>query len=480
MKAFVIFSIMMILAGLGYAQSYDGDCVKDVSAIPDGQKILIFYKLFVDGPISVQYSTDGGSTFIAIYKTHYYIGSGGIVKAGTRKVIEWDVLEETGKDEFIQECVIFRVKSLTGDCGYEHKRNVSHPTSFHIYKPEPARKPIIAWKSPSVHFQTVYDAISYPVEAIIISDIKLTNLQCLINGISFRSPASINTNNGQVTISSVVPLTENHENLIQIVAENEAGRSVEEVIIKQEQKDTSLITPAPFGKKLALIIGISDYTYTTSLKNPKNDAVDLKNKLIALNFNVLYRPELTLDGMNAALIEYARLLPQYNVGMIFYAGHAVQIGGSNFLIPKDARLTESADIARKCINTATILKIIEDAQKVDGNELKASFIILDACRNNPFLKECPDKGLALIPDPPPNTEIWLATGPGKTVSDGVGRNSCFSGSLLECINNHPHKSLQDILMLTAQLTKEKTRSMAQPQVPVKISTLTEEVHLINP
>ena len=95
----------------------------------------------------------------------------------------------------------------------------------------------------------------------------------------------------------------------------------------------TLTTSAQEEKRLALVIGNANYE-KRALKNPVNDAALMKQTLEKLNFEVIYAINLERDrDMKDRIIEFGKKRGEYNVGFIYYAGHGIQVGGENYLLP---------------------------------------------------------------------------------------------------------------------------------------------------
>lgn len=96
------------------------------------------------------------------------------------------------------------------------------------------------------------------------------------------------------------------------------------------------------GKRVALVIGNSDYKNTPKLENPKNDAADVAAALRQLRFHVIEGRDLDKASMDRTVRDFSEALSNAKVGLLFYAGHGLQVGGENYLVPVDAKLTTAA------------------------------------------------------------------------------------------------------------------------------------------
>ena len=162
-------------------------------------------------------------------------------------------------------------------------------------------------------------------------------------------------------------------------------------------------------RRVALIIGNGAYK-AGPLKNPANDARDMAAALKSVGFEVILRENAGLRAMNEAIDQFWQNLKRGGVGLFFFAGHGLQVGGENFLVPVDAKIALEKDVQYECVNAGKVLGRMEDA----GNGL--NIVILDACRNNPFARSfrSDSRGLAKM-DAPSGSLVAFATAPGDVV-----------------------------------------------------------------
>jgi hypothetical protein len=112
-------------------------------------------------------------------------------------------------------------------------------------------------------------------------------------------------------------------------------------------------------------------------------------------------------------------------GFLFYAGHGVQSGGVNYLIPVGASIPSENSLRDRAVSVQCALNELNDA----GNELNV--VVLDACRDNPFgWARGGSRGLTVIANQPADSIIVYATSAGSTAADGSGRNGLFTSHLL--------------------------------------------------
>lgn len=138
-------------------------------------------------------------------------------------------------------------------------------------------------------------------------------------------------------------------------------------------------------KRVALVIGNGAYTFPlwSDLKNPPNDAHDIAATLSDLGFELIGGKallDLNKTEMEEAIVEFGEYLDNDTVGLFYYAGHGVQVKGAKYMIPVDAQIESEGDVSIKSIDANDVLAMMEHS----GAAL--NFVILDACRNNPFTR----------------------------------------------------------------------------------------------
>ncbi|WP_235602412.1 caspase family protein [Sulfitobacter geojensis] len=183
--------------------------------------------------------------------------------------------------------------------------------------------------------------------------------------------------------------------------------------------------------RIALIVGNGGYSSVTPLDNPVSDAELMAQTLEARGFVVTLLPDANQVTMNRAIAQFGRDLRKGGkdaTGLFYYAGHAVQSFGSNYLLPTDASLINAADLSLVAVPAQAVLRQMFSAKN------KTNIVILDACRNNPFddIPELNDNGLAEMKSPT-GTFLAYSTAPGAVALDGVGGNSPFTLALADQI-----------------------------------------------
>lgn len=209
-----------------------------------------------------------------------------------------------------------------------------------------------------------------------------------------------------------------------------------------------LVGNAHAVKRVALVIGNGDYAYAPMLVNPRNDASDMAQSLRTIGFEVIEGFDLEKSAMDAKVREFARSATDAEIVLFFYAGHGMQVNGSNYLLPTDAQLLDSSALDFETIELDRITRNMQ-------SPAKTALIFLDACRNNPLTRNFvqaigssraigAERGLAPTSMPGDGLFIAFATAPNDVALDGVGRNSPFTHALLKHITS-PTLEIQQVM-----------------------------------
>ncbi|RYE30456.1 MAG: tetratricopeptide repeat protein [Hyphomicrobiales bacterium] len=232
-------------------------------------------------------------------------------------------------------------------------------------------------------------------------------------------------------------------------------------------------------KRIAFVIGSSDYAELSSLPNARRDAAVMANALADMGFDAI---EIAENVAKADLRRIPGLIAeqaaQADVVLVFYAGHGVETGGVNYLVPTDATLDSDKVLRSDAL-------ALGDLTAAAAKARRSALVIVDACRDDPFaeaqavaasrgtggrqLAALPERihaGLAAVPQPAPNNVVLHSTQPGKTASDGDGLDSPFVRALLETLSS-PGKTLDAVVQETATRVSEKTEGR---QVPAAYGT----------
>src|ERR1700726_3299163 len=192
-----------------------------------------------------------------------------------------------------------------------------------------------------------------------------------------------------------------------------------------------LCQPAHAEKRVALVLGNSAYKNAPPLPNPVNDGAMIAATLKNAGFDVVdSRSDLPALEMRRALRDFSDRARDADIAVIYYAGHGLEVDGTNYLIPVDAKLERDTDVYDEAFSLDRVLLAIEPAKRLRLG-------ILDACGDNPFAKSMKrtlasraiSQGLAKVEPPSPNMLIAYSAKAGSTAADGDGKNSPFTVAL---------------------------------------------------
>ena len=213
-------------------------------------------------------------------------------------------------------------------------------------------------------------------------------------------------------------------------------------------------------QKYALVIGNSNYTGLTPLANPVNDANDIAAVLQHLGFNVDKVLNGTLEQMEDAAIRLRERLGAADnaYGFFFYAGHGVQSGSENYLIPVNANIPGENFLRNRAMSVQQVLDDLNDA----GNGLNV--VVLDACRDNPFgWSRSGTRGLSIVTRQPADSIIVYATSAGQRAADGDGRNGLFTSQLINNLAT-PGLDVKEVFNRTGQDVANVSKNQQVPAI----------------
>jgi hypothetical protein len=234
--------------------------------------------------------------------------------------------------------------------------------------------------------------------------------------------------------------------------------------------------PAIDGRRVALVIGNGDYTHGTPLRNPVNDARRMAEVLERAGFEVVVGLDLDRRGMETKVREFGNRLEGGRVGLFFYAGHAMQVAGENYLLPVDAVLERERDLAFETVSLGQVLRAMESSAATN-------LVFLDACRDNPLTRSfqrslgtrsaAVGQGLAQVQSGL-GTLVAYATQPGNVALDGRDANSPFTSALAQ----HLVTPGIDIAIAMRRVRESVVAATGGRQVPWDHSSLTGDVVLV--
>ncbi len=184
-------------------------------------------------------------------------------------------------------------------------------------------------------------------------------------------------------------------------------------------------------KRVALVIGNAAYTGTASLENPVNDATAIAAALTDLGFDAHLVADATAEGTAEQVSAFTRALNGADIAVFFFAGHGIQVGGQNYLLPTDVSLDTEWALKHSALNVQDLLREMEA-------RAEASIVILDACRDNPFPDQlgggtrstAVNRGLGLMNLEGKGAIVAYAAAAGRVASDGDGPHSPYTQALL--------------------------------------------------
>jgi len=268
---------------------------------------------------------------------------------------------------------------------------------------------------------------------ILVATMGVANAQ----GTSFGSPMKPTA----IAIEKppVVTVTTGDDRLPQPVKSQERQKPVAQVKRQREplpenQKPVAQANKQRVGAttehRVALVIGNGKYDRAQSLPNAVNDARAMSALLKKdLNFEVIELIDANKVAMEQAIRDFVGRLGEKSAGLLYYAGHAMQISDRNYLLPVDAVVAKGSDFRGNAIDVGSILK------QMGATKSPVKIVILDACRDDPFrLGKSGEflQGLSPVASPS-GTLVAFATSPGNTASDGDGANGVYTGALLNVL-----------------------------------------------
>jgi uncharacterized caspase-like protein len=193
--------------------------------------------------------------------------------------------------------------------------------------------------------------------------------------------------------------------------------------------------PALADKRVALVIGMSKYQQVPRLANPARDADAVAALFKQAGFDTINNQrDLGIVDLRRVIREFSETSRDADIAVVYYAGHGIEVDGTNYLVPADAKLVSDFDIEDETVSLDRVLKALEGTKRL-------RLVILDACRDNPFANTMKrslasrsvGRGLAKIEPTMSDTLIAFAAKAGAVASDGDGANSPFAMALVKHI-----------------------------------------------
>jgi hypothetical protein len=192
-------------------------------------------------------------------------------------------------------------------------------------------------------------------------------------------------------------------------------------------------TAAAADRRVALVIGNAAYKNASTLSNTINDSTAIANLFKSVGFEVVIsRNDLGVVDFKRSVREFLLTAETADIAVVYYAGHGIEVGGNNYLIPVDARLGRDYDVEDEAVSLERIIWALQPVKRL-------RLILLDACRDNPFpakirsaglTRATVTGGLAKIEDVSADTLVAFAAKAGSISYDGDGGNSPYATALL--------------------------------------------------
>jgi hypothetical protein len=191
-------------------------------------------------------------------------------------------------------------------------------------------------------------------------------------------------------------------------------------------------TAAAADRRVALVIGNSAYKNASTLSNTINDATSIATLFKSVGFEVVIsRNDLGVVDFKRAVREFLITAESADIAVVYYAGHGIEVGGTNYLVPVDAKLGRDYDVEDEAVSLDRIIWALQPVRRL-------RLILLDACRDNPFpaklrsagIRATVSGGLAKIEDVSADTLVAYAAKAGSISYDGDGLNSPYATALL--------------------------------------------------
>jgi uncharacterized caspase-like protein len=227
--------------------------------------------------------------------------------------------------------------------------------------------------------------------------------------------------------------------------------------------------PALADKRVALVIGMSRYQQVPQLINPARDADAMTSLFKKAGFDVVdSRRDLGISDLRRAIREFSEVSRDADISVVYYAGHGIEVDGTNYLVPADAKLLSDFDVEDETISLDRVLKALDPVKRL-------KLVILDACRDNPFARTMKrsvasrsiGRGLAQIEPAMSDTLVAYAAKAGAVASDGDGDNSPFATALVKYITEPG----LDLRLAFGRVRDDVMKSTANRQEPFVYGSL---------
>lgn len=230
-------------------------------------------------------------------------------------------------------------------------------------------------------------------------------------------------------------------------------------------------------RRVAFLVGNSNYEHSAPLDNPVRDVSLLQQILEGLEFEVTSHQNLTRDQIGSSLSQFLNNTTDADVTLFYYAGHGMQFEGQNYLVGVDAKLETEFDIESEAIDLDRVVRMLEKSSR-------AALVFVDACRDNPLANSFYNenfsetraigaRGLAPVAGSYQGSMITFSASPGQVAYDGVASHSPFA----EALAKHLSAENTEVLSLMKRVIRDVKASTFEKQVPIVVNDLTAEIYL---
>lgn len=219
------------------------------------------------------------------------------------------------------------------------------------------------------------------------------------------------------------------------------------------------------GVRVALVIGNAAYAGAT-LPNAANDAKAMSGLLRGMGFDVIELRDADKRRMEEAIGQARALLQgQRGVGLLYYAGHGLQVDWRNYMVPVDADFSSATEVQLRAVDIQAVIEAFRGAGS------RTNIIVLDACRDNPFGVSPGGKGLAPL-DAPSGTFLAYATAPGNVAEDGSAAdgNGLYTRFLIKELQK-PDAKIEEVFKRVRLQVRQASQGR---QIPWESTSLEED------
>ena len=227
--------------------------------------------------------------------------------------------------------------------------------------------------------------------------------------------------------------------------------------------------PALAAKRVALVIGMSNYQQVPRLANPVRDAEAMSELFRKAGFDVVdSERNLGIADLRRVIREFSETSRDAEISVMYYAGHGIEVNGVNYLVPIDARLLTDFDVEDETVSLDRVLRAVDATKRL-------KLVILDACRDNPFARTMKrtlasrsiGRGLAKVEPATSDTLIAFAAKAGAVASDGEGKIGPFAAALVK----HIAEPGLDLRIAFGRVRDEVLKSTGNQQEPFVYGSL---------